>query len=258
MKASTPFRFGDPIYRYDVVTSTQDVAREWAQKGAKPGTVISARAMTAGRGRQGRKWEVPPGANVCLTTICPPVVAAEAWQIALAAGVAVVEAIRAVAPNANARTRFPNDVYANDVHAQSRKLAGILVETLPAPDGKRLPLLGIGVNVQAAHFTPEVAARALSVEEASGVPCDVSEMEDAIFLLLTALWKRWRDEGFSPLLKLWKDDADLSLSRAFVLDGAATTCCVTDISLTGTVSLISADGKSYTVPAAQIILGEDG
>ena len=243
--------FGEPTYRYDVVGSTQDVAREWAERGAIAGTVVTARRMTAGRGRQGRTWEVPPGANVCLTIIAPPVAPEIAWQIALVAGVAVVEAINALAPGADARTRFPNDVY-----AKNRKLAGILVETLPVPGASLLPLLGIGVNVRAAPLPSEIAARAISLEEATGATHDVTEMEVAILSQLTLRWEQWESEGFAPLLQQWKENADFSLRRIFLIKGAETLCRITDLSAEGLLTLESDTGTPFTLPAEQIILGD--
>jgi BirA family biotin operon repressor/biotin-[acetyl-CoA-carboxylase] ligase len=252
VNAPAHFRFGDPIYRYDTLASTQDVAREWACKGALPGTVVTARSMTAGRGRHGRKWEVPTGANVCLTALCPPVAPEEAWKVALVAGIAVTEAVRTIVPSAEAKTRFPNDIY-----AKNRKLGGILVETMLLPDGKLAPLLGIGVNVLKAPLSPEIAARAISMEEASGFPCPVSVTEETILVLLTALWRRWREEGFDSILALWRSGTNMTLSRNFILDGIPTECLVTDLSPEGIVSIVSRDGKRYDLPAAHIILGEE-
>lgn len=244
--------FGSPLYRYDVVTSTQDVAREWADKGAPPGTVVTARAMTAGRGRQGRRWVVPPGANVCLTALCPPVAPGDAWKIALVAGAAVTEALRSVAPAVNARARFPNDVY-----AQGRKLSGVLVETVPAPGGSFYPLLGIGVNVKAAPLPPDIAARAISLEEASDVACDIVQTEEAIFTLLTDIWRCWRVEGFVTVLNRWKAVADLSLPRVFLLNGVATVSHVTDIAPDGMVALACPPGGLTRISASRILLGDD-
>ena len=42
--------------------STNERARELAEAGAPHGTLVTARVQTAGRGRQGRRWEAPPGA----------------------------------------------------------------------------------------------------------------------------------------------------------------------------------------------------
>jgi BirA family biotin operon repressor/biotin-[acetyl-CoA-carboxylase] ligase len=248
------FTFGEPLYRYDVVGSTQDVAREWVARGAGAGTVVTARAMTAGRGRRGRVWHVPPGANVCLTAVGPPVAPDILWQVALVAGLAVVEAVERVAPSARAMLRFPNDVY-----AEGKKLSGVLVEAVPPRAGTGaglIPLVGIGVNVQPAPLPPEVAERAVSLEEVSGVRITVEEVETALLARLTDLWEWWR-QGIAPVLKSWKARADAEAWRTFLLDGTPTRCRVLDITPDGTVSLAAESGEQHCLRAAQVILGEE-
>ncbi|MEC9071563.1 MAG: hypothetical protein VX938_04250, partial [Myxococcota bacterium] len=53
----------------DQVTSTNDVALELAQGGAPSGTLVMADQQTGGRGRRGRSWFSPPGANVYLSCV---------------------------------------------------------------------------------------------------------------------------------------------------------------------------------------------
>jgi BirA family biotin operon repressor/biotin-[acetyl-CoA-carboxylase] ligase len=245
--------FGVPIYRYDIVGSTQDVAREWVTRGAPSGTVVTAREMTAGRGRRGRVWHVPPGANVCLTAVGPTVAAEALWQVALVAGLAVVEALEQVAPSVPAALRFPNDVY-----VEGKKLGGVLVEAVPPRTGTRwIPLIGIGMNVHAAPLPPEVADRAVSLEEAGPARVAVAEVESALLGRLTDLWAWWRGDGFSSILEYWKVRADSSACRTFVIDGVPTVCRVLDIEADGTVTLAAEDGTRHALFAARVILGED-
>jgi len=245
--------FGNPLYRYDVVGSTQDVAREWTTRGAVPGTVVTAREMTAGRGRRGRVWHVPAGANVCLTAVAPPVASEVLWQVALVAGLAVVEALEQVAPSVPATLRFPNDVYVD-----GKKLSGVLVEAVPPRTGTRwIPLIGVGINVHAAPLPPEVADRAVSLEEVGTARVAVAEVESALLARLTELWAWWRADGFPSLLEYWKVRADSSACRTFLIDGAPTVCRVLDIEPDGTVTLGAEDGARHALLAARVILGED-
>jgi BirA family biotin operon repressor/biotin-[acetyl-CoA-carboxylase] ligase len=54
------------------VDSTQRRARELGQEGADEGTVVTAEAQTAGRGRLGRTWHSPPGRNLYCSILLPP------------------------------------------------------------------------------------------------------------------------------------------------------------------------------------------
>src|SRR5579884_1315269 len=49
--------------------STQDVVRAAARAGAEAGFCCVARAQSAGRGRQGRAWEAPPGTGLLVSVL---------------------------------------------------------------------------------------------------------------------------------------------------------------------------------------------
>lgn len=251
-----PVTFGKPRRDYDTITSTQDIAREWVERdGLKAtGGVVTARAMTAGRGRLGRTWHVPPGSNVCLTAIGPPVEAARTWQIALLGGVVVAHAINAVA-GFFPRVRFPNDVYAS-----GRKLAGILVETVPAwLPGQVVPLVGIGVNVNVApdELPLELRDRATSVQAETGATKSVDVFTNAVLRFLSDEWSLWQTAGFHLVLEKWRKLADLDAFRAFILNGEEVSCRVISIELNGNVTLETPTGETVGVPAPQIIFGDD-
>ncbi len=250
--------FGQPLLRYETVDSTQNVAREKAHAGFPPGTVVAAETMTAGRGRRGRAWHTPIGANVCLTAVCPPVDDASIlWQMAFVAGLAAVEAARQTVLNARAVLRFPNDVM-----AAGKKVGGILIETTTV-DGKIVPLVGIGINVLLAPRPLEIARKATSLHEAaqnanaSAILAPVADVEAALLSRLSARWNQWKTEGFAPILAAWNDCADFSQMRHFVIDSAPVSCCVESIALDGTVSLALPNGAQHTLQAGQVLLGDD-
>lgn len=243
--------FGAPLFRHEVVGSTQDVARELAAGGAAPGTVVAARFQTRGRGRRGRTWHAPPGANVCLTAIGPSVERSVAWQVALVAGLAACEALRKAAPAVDSRVRFPNDVT-----AAGKKVGGVLVETVPASAGV-VSLIGIGINIRAAPLPPEVAALATSLEAATGVPLEVSAVESILLRQLSLAWDEWTWNGFAAILARWKILADPHARRTFVLDNRPTRCRVADLAEDGTLTLETDAGKVRELSACAVILGDD-
>lgn len=253
------FRFGSRVYRYDLVTSTQDIAREHAERLPIPGLTVTARQMTHGRGRMGRGWVAPPGANVVLTTVAPCVEPEAVWKVALVAGLAACAAVNAAAPSAEAQIRFPNDIYAS-----GRKLAGVLVETIPyqfpghppRSDNRRVPLVGIGINVKNAPLPPDIAPRAISLEEASGSLVEVADVETALLQWLTSYWDWWRQDGFAALLPHWHERLDQDARRAYVIGGETTWCRVQSLSADGIVRLEADDGTAHEVHAAHILFGE--
>jgi len=52
-------RLGAPRLHLRETTSTNDRARALAAAGAPHGTLVTAAAQSAGRGRQGRTWSAP-------------------------------------------------------------------------------------------------------------------------------------------------------------------------------------------------------
>jgi BirA family transcriptional regulator, biotin operon repressor / biotin---[acetyl-CoA-carboxylase] ligase len=161
----------------DEVGSTNSEAFKRAEAGEKGPLWISARRQTQGRGRSGRQWASEPGnlyASLLQTMSCPLSVV---HQISLVAGVAVIDAVRAVSANARIaglRLKWPNDLLIGDA-----KCAGILAESVSAIGGAGVTaVIGVGINLAwhptdlgrpathlAAHgveVTPDVMLRALA------------------------------------------------------------------------------------------------
>ena len=113
--------------------------------------LLVAEHQTAGRGRQGRAWHSSPGASLTFSLALP--LAAEDWSgLSLAVGVALAEALDdapATAPRIG--LKWPNDLWLLGEPNTTRKLGGILIETVSA-GAQRLAIIGIGLNIQ--RFEP--------------------------------------------------------------------------------------------------------
>jgi BirA family biotin operon repressor/biotin-[acetyl-CoA-carboxylase] ligase len=167
--------FFSPLEVAASVPTTMARAAELAAAGAPEGATVLAEEQTEGRGRLGRAWMAPPGSSLLLSVVLRPPLGREAvWLTVAAAGVALAEAVDAVAPAAGpAALKWPNDL---ELHG--RKAAGLLAEAHLAGDRLAAVLLGMGVNVAqtAADLPPEVADRATSVSLAAGAPVDRAEL----------------------------------------------------------------------------------
>lgn len=244
--------FGRTIYRYDVISSTQDVARDWAERGTPQGTVVTARAMTAGRGRRGRIWHTTPGANLNLTAIAPSIQPDTIWQVPLLVGMAVADALVEVSQQKGFSLRFPNDIL-----LQGRKVGGILIETAKNPQAPDLlPLIGIGINVSRASLPPDVLARAISLEDI-GVHASLLKVEAAILRFLTLRWQEWEAGGVDTMLISYHAYLDQGARRNFVIEGRSVPCRVVRIYANGAVMIESEDGSQSAFHAAQVVLGDD-
>src|SRR4051812_7085413 len=163
--------FGARLHYFTETGSTNDLAAAAAERGDPEGTTLVAGAQTSGRGRRGRTWFSPPGAGLYLSTIIRR--ASLAPWLTLAGGVAVAEGIRA-ATGLPVQIKWPNDIVAvsGAGFRARRKLAGILAEAASGAAGLHHVILGVGINVGASSFPPELSDRAGSIETELGRPVD--------------------------------------------------------------------------------------
>lgn len=154
---------GHPVTFYEVLDSTNLRARLDAEKGAPQGALVVADMQTAGRGRRGRSWSSPAGANAYFTLILKPDFEPDkASMLTLVMAMAVAEGIREVC-GLEARIKWPNDIVIN-----RKKVCGMLTELSAQQEYIRHVVIGAGVNVGVQEFPPEIADTAACLEEECG------------------------------------------------------------------------------------------
>ncbi len=188
---------GQKVLYYPRLTSTMEVARQEAQRGAPEGTVVIADEQTAGRGRLGRAWLTPRG-NIALSLVLYPHLA-DLPALIMLASLAVVHSIEAVT-GLKSHIKWPNDVQIN-----ARKFCGILIETDVRPDRVNYAVIGIGLNVnlRPGDFPPEIQSLATSLSQELGrevprlsiIRSMLVEMEKLYLTLMAggSLYEEWRD-----------------------------------------------------------------
>ena len=200
------------VHYMDTVTSTNDVAKDKARSGARPGTLIVAEQQNAGRGRTGREWTSKPGNLYMSLLLRPQGTAGDVAQISFLAALALSDAIVLIAPDLKPQHKWPNDVL-----IEGAKLSGILLESSArVGGGVEWLVLGLGVNV--AHH-PTDAGQATTSLHALGATGDQGASNCTPQTLLAVLAPRllywlseWQEHGFAPLRQAW-------LKRAKGLNG---------------------------------------
>ena len=169
---------------FDTVTSTNDVLRDLATKGAPAGTAVVANHQTAGRGRLGRTFQSPAGLGLYLSVLYRPAVSPEELPSMTALGaVAAAKALEhaiGVAP----QIKWPNDLV-----MEGKKVGGILTESALHADGTVAHvIMGIGINLRhtAADFEGDVRDMAASLDML-GYPADRAELEKELLCQLFPL-----------------------------------------------------------------------
>lgn len=218
---------GEIAVRYfPELASTNDTAAMLAESGAADGTTVIAGRQTAGRGRRGRAWDSPPGSGLYMSVVLR---GRQSPVITLLAGVAVAEAVRGAAGVA-AELKWPNDVVAtppgNAASAPAgRKIAGILTEALrDGSEQNDAVVVGIGVNVRARAFPPELAGRAAALESLAGRRVDRAALCADLLVRLHRWRRRMADEGESLVVGRWRALAPSSRGAPVAWDAGGTRC----------------------------------
>jgi BirA family biotin operon repressor/biotin-[acetyl-CoA-carboxylase] ligase len=174
---------------------------------ACPALVIAAE-QTAGRGRGGNRWWSTPGGLMFSLVLQRGDHLANAanWSgYSLAAGLAIAEALSFNNSSADFTVKWPNDVYAN-----GRKIAGILIES-PAQARSRL-IVGVGVNVNNSfHTAPEELQEiATSLVDLTNQPFDLSDVLLGVLERLQQRWEQLQERGLAAIRADWEARSFLS------------------------------------------------
>jgi BirA family transcriptional regulator, biotin operon repressor / biotin---[acetyl-CoA-carboxylase] ligase len=213
-----------------------DTARALLAAGATPGTVVTAQTQSAGRGRQGKHWHSGVG-NLHLTAIGTPVAPSVRWQLPLLTALAMVQCVKATAPDAPLKIRFPNDLYLDN-----KKCGGVLIEF-----ERETPLIGIGINL--IPVAPEIATIA------THLPLPLPLVQENLLSTLTTCWHLWETDGFAALLPPWHEHLG-DYERLFHLpDGTAMLARVMGVDSDSNVTLEDSQNTRHTLPIAALSLG---
>lgn len=171
------------------------------------GYACIAEYQQAGRGRRGRKWFSPFGANLYLSMYWRleqgP---AAAMGLSLVIGIVMAEVLQSLgAPDV--RVKWPNDLYLND-----RKLAGILVELTGKTGDAAQIVMGAGVNlVMRSESATEINQGWINLQEA-GVKINRNELAAKIINSLRDALPIFERDGLTPFVGRW-DALDNFINR---------------------------------------------
>lgn len=225
------------VERVARTASTQDVVRRAARAGAPDGFCCLAAEQTAGRGRQGRRWQAPPG-SAMLASVLLRLPHMATGGLPFAAGLALCDALHDAAA-VPAQLKWPNDVLVG-----GRKLAGILVE-LDATAGhgdEAAAIVGAGVNLTMDTF-PE-GADGVSVHQLTPRVPTADALLNAWLERLATEAGRLEAEGLPAVLDRWRQRATgLGESvRAVMGGGEAIEGIAEDVAADGALLIRTADG----------------
>lgn len=165
----------------------------------KSGDACVAEYQQAGRGRRGRKWFSPFGANLYLSMFWRleqgP---AAAIGLSLVIGIVMAEVLRKLGAD-KVRVKWPNDLYLQD-----RKLAGILVELTGKTGDAAQIVIGAGINMAMRRVEESVVNQGWITLQEAGINLDRNTLAAMLIRELRAALELFEQEGLAPYLSRWE------------------------------------------------------
>ncbi|ABU78905.1 bifunctional biotin--[acetyl-CoA-carboxylase] ligase/biotin operon repressor BirA [Cronobacter sakazakii] len=163
------------------------------------GDACIAEYQQAGRGRRGRKWFSPFGANLYLSMYWRleqgP---AAAIGLSLVIGIVMAEVLHELGA-AQVRVKWPNDLYLHD-----RKLAGILVELTGKTGDAAQIVIGAGINLAMRQVESDIVNQGWINLQEAGIKVDRNELAVRLIEKLRASLREFEQEGLAPFLSRWE------------------------------------------------------
>lgn len=162
------------------------------------GAACIAEYQQAGRGRRGRQWFSPFGANLYMSMYWRleqgP---AAAMGLSLVIGIIMAETLRSLGAD-DVRVKWPNDIYLND-----RKLAGILVELTGKTGDAAQIVIGAGINLaMRTADASQINQGWINLQEA-GVTVNRNELAARLINSLREALPPFEQEGLTPFVARW-------------------------------------------------------
>ncbi|AUB56923.1 MULTISPECIES: biotin--[acetyl-CoA-carboxylase] ligase [Methanobacterium] len=191
---------GQEIYHYSEVDSTNNVAKELAEKGAVEGTIVIAESQRRGKGRRGKKWLSPSGGVWMTIILRPDIPTSQAPLLTLLTGVAVAETLTHEC-GLDVGIKWPNDILIGD-----KKVCGILTEAIARKGGLDYVVVGIGIdlNVDVDEFPPDLRKGATSLKNELEKEIPGEKLVQNFLLNFENLYQNFKEGQLSEILNQWR------------------------------------------------------
>jgi BirA family biotin operon repressor/biotin-[acetyl-CoA-carboxylase] ligase len=146
--------------------------------------------QTAGRGRLGRTWVVPPRTGILVSTLLRPPPERPAPELSLVGGLATALTVEDALGLAS-QIKWPNDVMVD-----RKKVAGVLAE---AHDGAVVLGVGLNVNQTREELPRDATVPPASLRTVDGVVRDRAPLLADLLVRLEETYERWREGGLDAL-----------------------------------------------------------
>ncbi len=203
---------GREVVYFDTIGSTNDIAKEMAEKGAIEGLVVIAGRQTKGRGRLDRSWVSQRGGLYLTILLRPKIDPQHITRLTLMAGLAALRTVASYGLKASIK-------WVNDVRVSGRKVCGILTEVSGSAEVLDYAVVGIGLNVNnsASRFPVDVRGMATSLRDELGEGVSLVEVVKRLLMEFDEQYRRMKADGFSDIITEWRASCDTIGKRVRVV-----------------------------------------
>ncbi|AFR01604.1 bifunctional biotin--[acetyl-CoA-carboxylase] ligase/biotin operon repressor BirA [Pectobacterium brasiliense] len=163
------------------------------------GDACLAEYQQSGRGRRGRQWFSPFGANLYLSLYWRleqgP---AAAVGVSLVIGIVMAEVLHKLGAD-GVRVKWPNDLYLKD-----RKLAGILVELTGKTGDAANLVIGAGINLQMREPAPDMINQGWINLQEAGIEINRNTLASTLISELRSALAVFELQGLEPFIPRWE------------------------------------------------------
>jgi BirA family transcriptional regulator, biotin operon repressor / biotin---[acetyl-CoA-carboxylase] ligase len=242
--------FGKTICLFDSIDSTNLYAKTLTKRDGPHGTVIIAEEQTEGRGRLQRQWLAAKGENLLFSILIFPEFSTKKISLLPFAGaLAVADAIETVT-GLSSTTKWPNDVLVN-----SKKVCGMLLESVSGASSGGKIILGIGVNVNQTEYIEHLQHKATSLRIECGKEIDRILLLQKILEEFEFRYEQLSRFPSDQMLSDWKMKALLFGKKIVVLEhevGYSATAL--DIADDGSLLIQMEDGTKRNIRSGDVSL----
>ena len=237
-------------------TSTSDLAKAAARKGASAGSAFLLGEQTAGRGRQGREWSSQQGGMYVSVLLYPSRPVNSWFALSFVTALAIHDVVKthlteqilqydADLPIPSIGLKWPNDVLVNN-----RKVAGILLEA----QGDSL-IIGSGVNIEVIAPIDQSPYPPIAFGNFPGILPEPKKLAERYLKRLQFYYGLWEQDGFAPVRDLWLGQAlHMKQTISVHVAGQKITGICSELLDDGGLVLLDESGTSHHITTGDVEL----